>query len=86
MKKMTIKQILKLLDLNSDINYEIKGTYNGKIYHRSWTNKKEHLERFYNETVPDAPLYVSFRVARVYTAVPVLGIWMNDYDLYHKTI
>ena len=65
--------------------YEIKGAYSGKIYHRSWKNKKDHVEQFYDETVTDSPFYSAIRVNSARGigewARPVIGIWMHDYQM-----
>lgn len=64
--------------------YEIKGAYSGKIYHKSWVNKKEHAEKFYDETTTDNPFYATGRMSAVTGTAyfsPVIGIWMHDYYL-----
>lgn len=80
---MTVSEAISLLEYGT--NYEIKGSYSGKIYHRSWINKKKHVEQFYNETTMDAPFYATGRMSKVTGTAfftPVIGIWMHDYYLY----
>ena len=78
---MKVREAIALLAYGTD--YEIKGAYSGKIYHRSWTNKREHIEQFYDETVGDNPFYSNIRVNSTVGigtwASPVIGIWMHDY-------
>lgn len=83
-KRITVKQVLKSLDLNSSTNYEIRGIYTGKIYYRSWTDEKEYMKQFYNDTVPDIPLYSSFMIGRCSYITPVIGIWLNDMICINK--
>lgn len=83
-KRITVKQVLESLDFNSSTNYEIRGIYTGKIYYRSWTDEKEYMEQFYNDTVPDTPLYPSLRITRCSYPTFVIGIWMNDMICINK--
>ena len=83
---MKVREAIALLAYGT--NYEIKGAYSGKIYHRSWVNKKEHVEKFYDETATDNPFYVTGRMSKVTGMAffsPVIGIWMHDYYLCNKT-
>lgn len=73
--------------LNYGTNFEIKGSFSGKIYHRSWINKKEHAEQFYNETTISNPFYATGRISNVTGTAyftPVIGIWMHDYYIVNK--
>lgn len=83
---MKVREAIALLTYGTE--YEIKGSYSGKIYHRSWKNKKEHVEQFYDETVVDNPFYVKMRTNSATGigewACPVIGIWMHDYYLCNE--
>ena len=80
---MKVRDALSLLSYGTD--YEIKGSHSGKIYHKSWLNKKDHVERFYDEIVKDDPFYCGIRISNTTGigewARPVIGIWMHDYYL-----
>lgn len=79
---MTVREALDLFSYGTD--YEIKGAYSGKIYHRSRINRKEHAEKFYDETVTDSPFYATGRTSMITGTTwfsPVIGIWMHDYYL-----
>ena len=79
---MKVREAIALLAYGTC--YEIKGAYSGKIYHRSWVNKKEHAEKFYDETTADNPFYATGRMSKVTGTAyftPVIGIWMHDYHL-----
>ena len=79
---MKIREAIALLAYGT--NYEIKGSYSGKIYHRSWVNKKGHAEKFYDEIAADDPFYATGRMSAVTGTAffsPVIGIWMSDYYL-----
>lgn len=80
---MKVRDALSLLSYGTE--YEIKGSYSGKIYHRSWINKKDHIEQFYDETVINNPFYCGIRINKTTGlgewARPVIGIWMHDYYL-----
>ena len=84
-KSMKVREAISLL--NYGTNYEIKGAYSGKIYHRSWINKKEHIEKFYDETTIDNPFYATGRMSNITGTAyftPVIGIWMSDYYIVNK--
>ena len=79
-ESMKIGEAVSLLDYGT--NFEIKGSYSGKIYHRSWVNKKEHAEIFYDETTYTHPYSVTGRMSEAAGTAfftPVIGIWMSDY-------
>ena len=83
---MTVREAINLLAYGED--FYIKGAYSGKIYHKSYENKKAHLEQFLDEHVSNPPfstdLYTSKKkYGRAYT-YPVIGIWMNDYYICHQ--
>ena len=63
--------------------FYIKGTHNGKIYHKSYENKREHLEKYLDEEVPSDPFFADLytskhKYGQAYT-YPIIGIWMCDY-------
>lgn len=82
-ESMKVREAISLLAYGT--KYEIKGSYSGKIYHRSWQNKGNHVEQFYDETVSDQPFYTKIRINQTRGigewAEPVIGIWMHDYYL-----
>lgn len=82
---MKVREAINLLCYGEE--FYIKGAYSGKIYHKSYENKKEHLEKFLDKTVPDTPFFTDVytskrKYGRVYT-YPVIGIWMSDFYLCH---
>lgn len=82
---MKVGEAISLLSYGT--NFEIKGSYSGKIYHRSWINKKEHAEQFYDETTISDPFYATGRISNVTETAfftPVIGIWMHDYYIVNK--
>lgn len=82
---MKVGEAISLLSYGT--SFEIKGSFSGKIYHRSWINQKKHAEQFYNETTPSNPFYATGRMSKVTGTAyfsPVIGIWMHDYDIVKK--
>jgi len=82
---MTVNETIKLLSYGTA--YEIKGAYSGKIYHRSYINNNKNLDKYANMEVIDAPFYADMRIRGSETnhwCIPVIGIWMDDYDLCRK--
>lgn len=82
---MTVKEAIGLLAYGE--NFYIKGAYSGKIYHKSFENKKEHLEKYLDESVFDQPFFTDLythkrKYDKPYT-YPVVGIWMSDYYICH---
>ena len=78
---MTVKEAIALLCYGEE--FYIKGAYSGKIYHKSYENKKEHLEKYLDETVSSKPFFTDLytskkKFSRSYT-YPIIGIWMSDY-------
>lgn len=80
-KMMKVEEAISLLSYGT--NFEIKGAFSGKIYHRSWINNKKHAEQFYNGTTPSDPFYATGRISNIAGKLfaPVIGIWMHDYDI-----
>ena len=82
---MKVGETISLLSYGT--NFEIKGSVSGKIYHRSWINKKKHAEQFYNETTISDPFYATGRISNITGTAcftPVIGIWMHDYNIVYK--
>ena len=83
---MTVKEAIGLLAYG--MNYEIRGAYSGKIYHKSWINSSKNLDKYASETVPDSPFYTTMTIrGKAMTnewCIPVIGIWMSDYYLVNK--
>jgi hypothetical protein len=82
---MTVREAIDLLDYGTA--FYIKGACSGKIYHKSYENKKEHLEKFLDKPVSRQPFFTDLytskaKYSQAYT-YPVIGIWMNDYYLCH---
>ena len=50
---MTVREAINLLAYGTA--FYIKGAYSGKIYHKSYENRKEHLEKFLDEHVSLEP-------------------------------
>lgn len=82
---MTVREAIKLFSYGQE--FYIKGAYSGKIYHKSYENKKEHLEKYLNERVSENPfftdLYTTKRKYGTAYTYPIIGIWMSDYYICH---
>lgn len=83
---MTVREAIALLEYGED--YYLKGTYSGKIYHKSWDNKTEHLEKYLDKNVDKAPFFADLYVPKKkYSASryahTVIGIWINDFYICH---
>lgn len=79
---MTVKEAISLL--HYDTAYEIKGSYSGKIYHRSYINSSKHLDKYADKEVSDNPFYTTLTIRGTSTngwCMAVIGIWMHDYDM-----
>ena len=57
---MTVSVIIELFAYGQD--YEIRGAYSGKLYHKSYVNSKKNLEKYLNREVPPAPIYSDMRM------------------------
>lgn len=82
---MTVNEAIKLLGYGTV--YEIKGAYSGKTYHKSYMNSSKNLDKYANREVTDEPFGVDMRLRGLDSArwcIPVIVIWMNDYDLCRK--
>lgn len=82
---MTVAEAIKMLSYNSA--YEIKGSHSGKIYHKSYINSSKNLDKYANRDVNEVPFYTDMIIRGTDTnhwCVPIIGIWMYDYDLCHK--
>ena len=82
---MTIREAIGLLSYGQA--FYIKGAYSGKVYHKSYENKKEHLEKYLDEPVSNQPFFTDFytpksKYGQAYTFT-IVGIWMSDYNLCH---
>ena len=79
---MKVKEAISLLAYGTQ--YEIKGAFSGKIYHRTFINNPKNLDKYADQTVSDEPFYVTMMMRGHETnewCFPVIGIWMSDYDL-----
>lgn len=82
---MTVNEAIKLFTFGTA--YEIKGAYSGKIYHKSYRNSSKNLDRYANREVTDEPFYVDMKLKGSDNnrwCIPVIGVWMHDYDLCRK--
>ena len=82
---MTVNEAIKLLAYGTA--YEIKGAYSGKIYHKSYLNSSKNLDKYANMEVTVEPFYTDMRIRgseNNHWCIPVIGIWMHDYDLSRK--
>lgn len=82
---MTIREAVALLSYGQA--FYIKGAHSGKIYYKSYENKKEHLEKYLDESVSSEPFFTDLytwkrKYSQPYT-YPVIGIWMSDYYICH---
>jgi hypothetical protein len=82
---MTVREAINLLAYGEA--FYIQGAHSGKIYYKSYVNKKERLEQFLDERVSDTPFFTDLFTAKrkygqAYT-YPVIGIWMSDYYICH---
>ena len=82
---MTVREAINLFAYGE--GFYIKGAYSGKIYHKSYENKKEHLKKFLDENVSNPPfftdLYTTKRKYGTAYTYPIIGIWMSDYYICH---
>lgn len=80
---MTVKEAINLLSYGTA--YEIQGAYSGRIYHRSYTNSSKNLDKYADKEVGDTPFYTTLQIRGGTAAnewcIPVIGIWMQDYDM-----
>lgn len=83
---MTVKEMVALIGYGSA--YEIRGAYSGRIYHRSYNNGGSNLAKYSENAVTDTPLYTTLRLRGDDVSngwcVPVIGIWMDDYDIARR--
>lgn len=84
-KNMTVKEATELLAYG--VPFYLKGSYSGKIYYRTWVNKKKCLEKYYDEVATDKPYFPDLYTPKgkydnPYT-YPIIGIWMIDYYICH---
>ncbi len=82
---MTVREAINLLAYGE--SFYIQGAHSGKIYYKSYVNKKDYLEQFLDERVSDTPFFTDlFTTKRKYGQAytyPVVGIWMSDYYICH---
>lgn len=82
---MTVREAINLLTYGEA--FYIQGAHSGKIYYKSYVNKKDYLEQFLDERVSDTPFFTDlFTTKRKYGQAytyPVVGIWMSDYYICH---
>ena len=84
---MTVNEAIKLFTYGTV--YEIKGSYSGKIYHKSYMNNSKNLDKYANMEVLDEPFYADMRLRGAgsnHWCIPVIVIWMCDYDLCRKKV
>ena len=82
---MTVNEAIKLLSYGTA--YEIEGAYSGKTYHKSYLNSSKNLDKYANREVTDAPFYAKMILRGSDSnnwCIPVIVIWMHDYDLCRK--
>lgn len=82
---MTVKEIIKLFRYGQA--YEIRGTYSGKTYHKSYINTQKNLDKYADREVADTPLYTDMRIRgsdASHWCTSVIVIWMHDYILCRK--
>ena len=82
---MLVKEAISMLAYGEA--FYLKGAHSGKVYYKSWANKKEYLEKFENEAVSEQPFFSDLytpkrKYGKAYT-YPIIGIWMSDYYLCH---
>ncbi len=82
---MKVKEAIKMLEYGTP--FYLKGAYSGKTYHKSYENKKEHLEKFLDENVLPTPFFTDLyttkkKYSTAYT-YPIVGIWVSDYYICH---
>ncbi len=83
---MTVKEAIGMLSYGTV--YEVKGSYSGKTYHKSYANSKNNLEKYANREVVDTPFCSAIRIRGSIEynqwAIGIVVIWMKDYDLCKK--
>ena len=81
---MKVNEAIKLLAYAQQ--FQIIGSYTGKIYHKSWINRKENLEKYLDWECSESPFF-----SKVYSDTrrkyddhiiirPIIGIWVRDYE------
>lgn len=80
---MTVKEAIDQLSYGTA--YEIKGAYSGKIYHRSYINRSQNLDRYAEQKVTETPYYTKMVIRGEGSSnewtISIIGIWMHDYEL-----
>lgn len=82
---MTVKEAIKLFSYGTA--YEIQGAYSGKTYYKSYLNSSKKLDKYADREVTDSPFYADMRLRGSdsnHWCIPVIVIWMYDYDLCRK--
>lgn len=77
----TVEQVLNMFDSDLD-NFELRGAHSGRVYHKSLYNARRHLEQFLDWGVRGLYPTQDLTPPSYGTphAIPVLGIWVRDYD------
>ena len=58
----------------------------GKVYH-TYLNSSKHLDKYADREVTDSPFYADIKLRGSDTnkwCIPIIGIWMSDYDLVRR--
>lgn len=80
---MTVKEAINMLSYGTA--YEIKGSYSGRVYHRSYINSRKNLDKYADKEVSDTPFYSTLAIRGATFSnklcMAVVGIWMHDYDM-----
>lgn len=82
---MSVKEAIKMLGYGS--SYEIRGSYSGKTYHKSYINSSKNLDKYIDREVTETPFYTDIRMRGIednHWCIAVIVIWMHDYDICHK--
>lgn len=77
---MKVNEAIKLLAYAQQ--FMIIGAYTGKIYHKSWINRKENLKKYLDWECSDTKVYSDPRSKYDDHMIirPIIGIWVRDYE------
>ena len=82
---MTVNEAIKTLAYGAD--FEIRGAYSGKTYHKSYYNNSKNLDKYAEMEVISQPYYTDLIIKdgiKGKYCSPVIVIYMHDYDLCVK--
>lgn len=70
---MTVEEAIK--SLTYGVEYQLIGAKTGRKIAKSWTNKKEYIEKYHEYACPG--MYPSFRQGYSESIHPIMCIWVT---------